>query len=343
MPGLVNAHAHTPMTLLRGLGDGLPTGRWLREVIWPREAELTAGDIARGMTLGARELLAHGITTTVEMYFALDAMADAAVEAGLRCVLASPILEGAAMPLLGDLEKQFDAVETAVERWKDHPLVSVSIGPHSPYMLGDAALTRIAEMAERLDLLVQIHLAEQRDEPPAVERLDGLGLLGPGTLAAHAVWLDERDIAVIGERGAAVAHCPVSNARHASGLAPVVDLLAAGVRVGLGTDGPVSDPRLDLFDGMRAAQRTARLRSLEADHLPADQALRMATVGSADSICRPDLGRLAPECRADIVHLELPEPTSEVPIATHLVDRAIGDHVRSVWVDGRLVFSANSG
>jgi 5-methylthioadenosine/S-adenosylhomocysteine deaminase len=331
MPGLVNVHAHTPMALMRGLGDGLPTGQWLREVIWPREAHLTTDDIRIGMSLGAAELLANGITTTVEMYFAPDVIGEVAAEYGLRCVLTPPILDGATVPLLGPIDEQVGAVERSIDRWAGHPLVSVGIGPHSAYTLDDRTLARIGELARRHDLLVQIHLAEQRDEPPAVARLDAAGLLGPSTLAAHCVWLSDDDVAILAERDVAVAHCPISNARHASGVAPIVDMLAAGVRVGLGTDGPVSDPRLDLFEAMRAAQRTARLRDLEADRLPAAQALHLATVGAADAIGRPDLGRLSPGARADIIHLELPTP--DIDAAT-IVDRASGGDVRDVWVDG---------
>jgi 5-methylthioadenosine/S-adenosylhomocysteine deaminase len=337
MPGLVNAHAHTPMTLLRGLGDGLPTGRWLREVIWPREATLTAEDIRAGMVMGARELLANGITTTVEMYFASDVIGEVAAEAGLRCVITPPILDGADVGLLGTLDEQFAAVERSIERWSGHPLVTVGIGPHSAYMLSDDTLRRVSEMAAAHDLLVQVHVAEQRDEPPAIARLDAAGLLGNRTLAAHAVWLAPDEIELLAERDVAVAHCPISNGRHASGLAPVVDLLAAGVRVGLGTDGPVSDPRLDLFDAMREAQRIARLRDGAADRLSADEVLRLATIGAANAIGRHDLGRLTPGSAADLIHVEVTAPPDGVSPAANLVDRASGTDVRSVWVAGRLV------
>lgn len=338
MPGLVNTHAHTPMTLLRGLGDGLSTADWLEQEIWPREARLDRTDVRAGMTLGAAELLSHGITTSVEMYFAPDTIADVAAEVGLRCVIAPPLVDSDAIPLLGPTEDQFALARRCIDRWRDHPLVSVMVGPHAPYTVGDESLERVAALAAETGVGVHIHLAEGRDEPPAVQRLDRLGLLGPGTVAAHAVWLDDDEIALLAERGVAVAHCPVSNARHASGIAPVVAMIDAGIRVGLGTDGPVSDPRLDLFDAMREAQRQARLRALDADQLPAQQALWLATGGAADALGRPDLGRLEPGARADLVHVELDVPLADVgDLVAHLVGSASGADVRDVWVDGNQV------
>ncbi len=335
MPGLVNTHAHTPMTLLRGLGDGLSTADWLEQVIWPREARLDRTDVRAGMTLGVTELLSHGITTSLEMYFAPDVIAEVASEAGLRCVIAPPLVDGGAIPLLGTTDEQFAMAHRCIDRWRDHPLVTVALGPHAPYTVGDDSLERVAALADETGAGVHIHLAEGRDEPPAVERLDRLGLLGPRTLVAHAVWLDEADIATLAERDVAVAHCPVSNARHASGIAPVASFLEAGIRVGLGTDGPVSDPRLDLLDAMREAQRQARLRSLDAAQLPADQALWLATGGAADALGRPDLGRLAPGTRADLIHVHLDVPVADDDdLVAHVVGSCSGADVRDVWVDG---------
>lgn len=351
LPGLVNAHAHTAMTPLRGAGDGLPTGTWLREVIWPREARLTADDVRWGMTLGAAELLANGVTTSVEMYFAGDVVGEAAAAAGLRCVVTAPLLEGGGIGLLGPFDDQLDDAVESVRRWDGHPLVTVGLGPHSGYTLGDDALARVAELARQHDLLVHVHLAEQRDEGDAVlartgrtvpAHLDHLGLLGPRTLAAHGVWLTDDDLGLLADRGVAVAHCPVSNARHASGIAPVVAMRAAGVRVGIGTDGPVSHPRLDLWDDLREAQRQARLRDLAADRLSAVEALRLATTGSADALGRADLGRLTPGARADLVHVALDVagfgPLLDADDLVAHVVAAVGGHaVRRVWVEGRLV------
>ena len=351
MPGLVNVHAHSPMVLMRGAGDGLATGEWLRTVIWPREARLTLDDVRWGMTLGAAELLANGVTTSVEMYFAGDTLAEVAAEAGLRCVVTAPLLDGGDIGLLGSIDAQLASAEASIERWSGHPLVTVGLGPHSGYTLGDASLRRVAEMAAAHDALVHVHLAEQRDEGDAVAartgrtmaaHLDHLGLLGPRTLAAHAVWLTDADIELLAERGAAVAHCPISNARHASGTAPVARLLGAGVRVGLGTDGPVSHPRLDLFAEMREAQRQARLVDLDAARLPAATALRLATAAGADALGRGDLGRLTPGARADLVHVDLAGPgvgpiVDDDDVVAHLVGAIDGGAVRQVWVEGRQV------
>jgi 5-methylthioadenosine/S-adenosylhomocysteine deaminase len=342
------------MTLLRGAGDGLPTGRWLREVIWPREARLTADDVGWGMALGAAELLANGVTTSVEMYFAGDVVGEAAAAAGLRCVVTAPLLESGGIGLLGPFDDQLAEARASVERWAGHPLVSIGLGPHSGTTLGDDALARVGELAGAHDLLVHLHLAEQRDEGDAVTartgrtvpaHLDQLGLMGPRTLAAHGVWLTDADIALLADRGAAVVHCPVSNARHASGIAPVAALRSAGVRVGLGTDGPVSHPRLDPWDDLREAQRQARLRDLTADRLPAAEALRLATTGSADALGRSDLGRLTPGACADLVEVGLDGPgvgplLEPDDLVTHVVGSVGGDAVRRVWVQGRLVVDA---
>jgi len=350
LPGFVNAHAHTPMVLVRGAGEGLPTGRWLAEVMWPREARMTADDIAAAMQLGAAELLERGFTATSEMYFHPDAMAGAAEQAGLRAILAAPLLESALFDAR-PVTEQLAAIADLRATWRDHPLVEITVGPHSAYALSEAALLGVAELAAGEPMLVHVHVAEQPGEGDGVlERtgltvpayLDRLGLLTDRTLAAHGVWLTPADIELFAARGTSVAHCPASNGRHASGIAPVAAMRAAGITVGLGTDGPASHDHLDPFEEMRTALRYARIAAADAGALEAGDVLAMATRGAADAIGRPDLGRLVAGAAADLVALRLDAATvADLSDPDELVGRIVWAgsprDVDAVWVAGRLV------
>ena len=352
MPGMVNIHCHTPMVLIRGAGEGLPVDRWLHEVMWPREARLTPEDVRVGMQAGAAELLANGITTSVEMYFHGDAVAQGAADAGLRCLVTAPVIEDAKLDRFGTWEAQLEAMVTTRERWGANNLIEVGLGPHAAYSLSEDCLREIAAIASETGMLVHIHVAEQEWEDGAVRERSGmsapaylewLGVLESRTLAAHAVWMRDDDIDILARNEVAVAHCPSSNAKHGSGVARVLDLVQAGIRVGLGTDGPASHHRLDLFEEMRMAIRLARLAAGNAAILPAAQALHMATAGAADCIDRPDLGRLTPGAWADMVAISGAEPAMNpvIPGEDDPVSRVVWSGspsaVRSVWVGGRLV------
>ncbi len=352
MPGMVNIHCHTPMVLLRGAGEGLPVDRWLHEVMWPREARLTPGDVRVGMQTGAAELLAGGITTSVEMYFHGDAVASGAADVGLRCLVTAPVIEDEQFERLGSWEAQLDEMVATRERWSSNDLIEVGLGPHAAYSLSEECLRRIASIASETGMLANIHVAEQEWEDGAVRArsgmsapayLESLGLLEGRTLAAHSVWMPDDDIEVLARNRTAVAHCPCSNAKHGSGVARVLDLIGAGVRVGLGTDGPASHHRLDLFEEMRMAIRLARVKTGDAGVLPARQALHMATAGAADCIDRPDLGRLTPGSRADMVAITGAEPAMNpvIPGEDDPISRIVWSGspsaVRSVWVGGRQV------
>jgi 5-methylthioadenosine/S-adenosylhomocysteine deaminase len=352
MPGMIDVHCHTPMVLLRGAGEGLPVDRWLHEVMWPREAQLTPDDVRIGMQVGGAELLGNGITTSVEMYFHGDAVAQGATDVGLRCVVTAPVIEEDQLKRFGTWEEQLDEMVATRDRWRNNDLIGVGLGPHAAYSVSDACLRRIAEIALDQDMLVHIHLAEEEWEDAAVreraglsapEYLESIGLFDADVLAAHGVWISETDIAILARNDIAVAHCPCSNTKHASGMAPVDELLNAGVRVGIATDGPASHHRLDLFEEMRMAIRLSRLHYRDAQHFPTTKALRMVTAEAADTIGRPDLGRLTAGCRADMVALSLSgsafQPVVEAeddPIA-RIVWSGSPAAVAGVWVDGRQV------
>lgn len=349
LPGLVNTHAHSPMTLLRGMGGDLPLLRWLNEVIWPAEARLRPDDVRAGMLLGSVEMLRNGVTTSTEMYFHAEEVAEAVLATGARGVVGGPIID---LPGL-----DWRAMIAATERWIDADglrfgpgeRVELSYAAHSAYMLPPEALRLIAESAAARGALVQIHVAEaanedarQRAEFGSVPRLlDRVGMLDGRVIAAHAVHLSDEDIALFAARGVGVAHCPGSNAKLASGFARLTDLRAASVAVGLGTDGPASNDDLDLWEEVQLSALLARLSTKDATVVGAADALLLATRGGAQALGRDDLGSLEAGRWADLVHIDTDDPAFaaglDVPdeqLLANLVWAAGSRRVRDVWVAG---------
>jgi 5-methylthioadenosine/S-adenosylhomocysteine deaminase len=353
LPGLVNSHCHSPMTLFRGSGENLPLDRWLREVLWPQEAHLTEEDVYWGMSLAAAELLCFGVTTTCEAYFHEDALADAVVAAGSRAVVTPGLLQLPGHPTgdgwWDDRIEQIRAFHAL--RSGDRDRIEVGFAPHAPYSVPLDVLADIAVAARDLDALFHIHLAETEGEgvrfvaehgrsAPAV--LEELGVFGGRVLAAHSIWLSEEDLDIYQRHDVAVAHCPQSNAKLASGMAPLAELLARGIRVGLGTDGPASNNDLDLWEEIRLAAMFARIRGHDAAALPAEDALNLATRGSGLAIGRPDLGVLAAGAKADMIAIDLDTPAfvpllEDAQIIEHLVWSASSRLVTDVWVAGTQV------
>lgn len=356
LPGLVNAHAHSPMTLLRGMGADLPLLRWLREVIWPAEARLRPADVRAGMLLGSVEMLGNGVTTSAEMYFHAEEMAEAVLATGARAVLGGPVID---LPGL-----DWRAMIAATDRWIDADglrfgpgeRVELSYAAHSAYMLPPEALRLTAESAAARGALVQIHVAEatdedveQRAEFGSVPRLlDQVGMLDGRVIAAHAIHLSDEDIALFAARGAGVAHCPGSNAKLASGFARLADLRAAAVAVGLGTDGPASNDDLDLWEEIQLSAMLARLSTKDAMAIGAGDALLLATRDGAAALGRDDLGALEAGRWADMVHIGIDGPAFatglDVPdgqLLANLVWAAGSRHVRDVWVAGEQVVAGS--
>ncbi|HVV14026.1 amidohydrolase [Amycolatopsis sp.] len=354
LPGLVNAHAHTPMTLLRGMGGDLPLLRWLREIIWPAEAKLRAEDVRAGMMLGSLEMLSRGVTTSAEMYFHAEEMAEAVLTTGARAVLGGPIMD---LPGLDWRE-----MITAAARWIDADglrfgpgeRIELSFAAHSAYMLPPEALRLTAEAAAPRNALVQIHVAEAADEDErqradfgSVPRLlEVAGLLDGRMIAAHAVHLSDGDIALFAKHGVGVAHCPGSNAKLASGFARLTDLRAASVPVGLGTDGPASNDDLDLWEEIQLAAMFARLSTKDSAALSGADALLLATRGGAEALGRNDIGALEAGRWADFVHLDAEDFAFALGLAVpdeqllaNLVWAAGSRRVRDVWVAGDQVLA----
>ena len=344
------------MTLFRGSGENLPLHRWLNEVLWPQEANLTEDDVYWGMTLAEAELLCFGVTTTCEAYFFEDALADAVMDAGARAVVTPGVLRLPGQS--GDerwwVRRTDEIVGFHARRHGERGRLEVGFAPHAAYTVPLDGLVHVAEAARQLDALFHIHLAETEEEcrrfadehgdsTPSV--LARAGVLDGRVLAAHSIWLSRADLDCYRQFDVAVAHCPQSNAKLASGVAPLAEFLARGIRVGLGTDGPASNNDLDLWEEVRLAAMLARIREHDAGALSAPAALDLATRGAGGALGRPDLGVLAPGGRADMVAVRLDDPAF-VPLLgdgrmiEHLVWSASSRLVTDVWVAGVPVVSA---
>jgi 5-methylthioadenosine/S-adenosylhomocysteine deaminase len=347
VPGLVNAHCHAPMTLLRGNADDKPLGPWLREDIWPVEAELTPADVEAGAALGVLEQIRSGVTAFVDMYFEMDRVASVVEDAGLRALLGHGIIsegkdEAGAREELATAREFAEEYDGAADG-----RVQTALTPHSLTTVDPELLATCAETAADLDVPLHVHVNETEDEvDPIVEERGvrplefaaDLGLLGPDTFVAHAVHTDEREIELLAETGTGVAHCPASNMKIASGAAPVTEMLATGVDVGVGTDGPATNNDLDVFDELRDAATLAKLRERDASAVPADEAFGLATEGAAAATGLPG-GRVEPGAPADlaVVDLTAPHLTPVHDPVSHLAYAVRASDVRHTVCDGRVL------
>jgi len=347
-PGLVNAHSHAPMVLFRGQGEGLPLERWLQEVMWPREARLTPEDVEVAMTAASAEMLANGVTTSVEMYFHPERIAAAVATTGARALIATALIPIPGMP---PYEEQLRAVVDLAAGVPDDGTIEYGVGPHAAYTVPLPLLRETAAVAREHGMLLHVHVAETATEGAGLLATHGLSVpallaahdvLGGRVLAAHCVHMDDADLDLWREHDVAVAHCPASNAKLASGVAPLRAMLDRGIRVGLGTDGPASNDGLDLLADTRLAASLARLAGRSATALTAAEAFWLASGAAADAIGRPDLGQLTAGRRADLVHVDTRdlvfEPVGDpADLLAHLVWSGAARHVRDVWVAGRPV------
>ncbi|MDX9862518.1 MAG: TRZ/ATZ family hydrolase [Rhodospirillales bacterium] len=348
MPGLVNLHGHAAMSLMRGYADDRPLMAWLHERIWPAEKKHVSEAFVRdGSLLAAAEMLAGGVTTVNDMYFFPRAAGEAFLRAGLRAVLGMIVLEFPSNYAV-DADDYLARGLALRDELKGEPLVSFAFAPHAPYTIADATFGRIGTLAEQLGLPIHTHIHETAGEIAdslkqhgvrPLERLARLGLLGPNFIGVHAVHLNEAEIDVLATHGCHIAHCPSSNLKLASGIAPIAALTQAGVNLGFGSDGAASNNRLDVFAEMRLAALLAKAASGDAKALPAAAALRAATLDAARALNLDDrIGSITPGKRADLVAVDLSGPACQ-PVfdpVSHLVYAAGREHVTHVWVDGRL-------
>jgi len=349
-PGLIDTHTHAAMSLFRGIADDLRLQDWLEKFIFPAEAKNVTADFVRwGTRLGCLEMLLSGTTTFTDMYYFEDVVAEAAQEAGMRGVLGETII---GFPV-ADHQTPADALrftERYLTRFAHDPLIVPAVAPHALYTNSDETLRASRALANRFHAPLLIHVAETRKElddemakrhATPVQTLDNLGVFHGRTVAAHCVWVNEGDLAILQARGVGVAHCPSSNMMLASGIAPVVRMLALGLNVGLGPDGPAgSNNDFNLFEEMDLAAKLQKVAAHDPQVLPASTALAMATIGGARVLgMEKEIGSLEAGKLADMIVVRLDRPNA-VPLydpISQMVYALKGDDVRDVMVNGRAV------
>ena len=359
IPGLVNAHTHAPMTLLRGMADDLRLEVWLLGYMMPVEREFVSPDFCRlGTLLACAEMIRSGITCFADMYYFEDAVAQATAEAGMRAVCSQTVLKFPT-PDAASYEDSLASAREFITRWKGHPLIVPSVAPHAPYTCTPEILQACASLAVEFDVPLHTHIAETREEVdewrekydmPVVPWVKKQGLLEAKVLAAHCVHLDDGEIHTLQHAGAGVAHNPSSNLKLASGFAPVVDMLEAGLSVGIGTDGPASNNDLDMFEEMRLATFIAKGVSGDPTALPARLTLAMATRLGAQALHLGHLtGSIEPGKRADLVLVglrgihNLPQFNRDPQsVYSRLVYAGKASDVTDVMVNGRWLLREGS-
>jgi 5-methylthioadenosine/S-adenosylhomocysteine deaminase len=349
IPGLVNTHTHVPMTLFRGLADDLDLQEWLTKYIFPAEAKNVTEDFVRtGAQLGLAEMIRGGTTTYCDMYYFEDAIADETQKAGVRGVLGETVID---FPV-ADNKTNAEAmayVERFVKKWQGNSLITPAIAPHAPYTVSEEHLKAVRAFSDRTGALVVIHVAETRKEVEDIEKAHGarpvaylarIGFLNNRVIAAHVVWANQEEIALLKQLGVGVAHNPQSNMKLASGVAPVPQMLAADVAVGLGTDGAASNNDLNMWEEMDTAAKLHKVTSGDPKVVSALQAFEMATIRGARALHLDNqIGSLEVGKRADLCIVDL-DDLSQTPlynIYSHLVYATKENDVRTVIIEGRVV------
>lgn len=350
MPGLVNTHTHLPMTLFRGLADDLPLKAWLEEHIFPAEAAVIApAAVHWGTLLACAEMALAGTTTCCDGYFLEDSVAEAVEASGLRAVLGQGVIDHPA-PGVPDPGRNLDAARRFCRRWQGRSQrIHPSVFCHAAYTCSAETLAGAKRICEEFGLLFQVHAAETRWEnehlratrgASPVRLLDRAGVLDPAALLAHCVWVDADDIALIAGRGAKVSHNPESNMKLGSGVAPVARMQAAGITVGIGTDGCASNNDLDLFQTMDLTAKLQKAASLDPTVLSAETVIRMATIDGARALgLEGEIGSIEAGKQADLILIDTRKPHL-TPIhhpASAVVYAAKGSDVQTVMVAGRMV------
>lgn len=325
MPGLVNPHNHVAMTLFRGTPDNLPVMEWLQKYIWPMEARLKPKDVYYGSMVGCMEMMKNGITTFGDMYFFADQVGLAVKDVGIKALVSSVVLDVVPEKMGGI--KQLEQTLKKVKRIKSKKVRSW-LGPHSPYSCSEDILKRVKEISEKQKLRINIHLSESKSEvdemkkkkgKSPVEFLDDIGFLDSTITAAHCVHVSETDMKILKEKKVSVVHCPTSNIRLGSGVAPVCEMMKNGITVGLGTDGPASNTSLDMFQEMNAAVSLHKINKKEI--------LDFATINAAKCLgLENEIGSIEVGKKADIIILN-----------AQGIDSLSGKNVESVIIDGAVV------
>jgi len=349
LPGLINTHGHSAMALLRGVGDDLPLERWLRDRIWPLERAVVDGPfVYHGARLAAAEMLRAGVTCCSDMYFYPAEAAQGLRSLGMRAVVGILAIDFPSR-YASDADDYIRQGLAARDALMDDPLIGFTVAPHAPYTVADATLLRLAALAEELDLQLHIHVHETAQEVEdgqrqhgmrPLARLERLGLVNERLIAVHATQLLDAEIELLARSGSSIVHCPTSNLKLASGIAPTARLLAAGVNVAIGTDGAASNNRLDLLREANLAALLAKGQTGQAQSLPAWQALECATLGGARALgLEAQIGSIEPGKQADLAALDLGgvenQPCPDV--ISQIIYCAGREHVTHVWVAGAAV------
>jgi 5-methylthioadenosine/S-adenosylhomocysteine deaminase len=352
LPGLINAHCHAGMTLLRGVADDLPLDAWLKDSIWPLESQWVNRDfVADGTRLAIAEMLLGGITCFADMYYFPDVVAAVAGECGMRASVGMIALE---FPTIWaqTVDEYISKGLEVHDRYQGDPLITTAFAPHAPYTVSDETLRRIRQLADELEVPVHTHLHETAEEIQRsvadcgmrpLARLQSLGLVTPALSAVHATQLIDAEIMTLAEANASVVHCPRSNMKLASGNCRVHDLRAAGVNVAVGTDGAASNNRLDILAELQLAALLGKQVAEDASALPAAQALELATTNGAIALgLEKEIGQLAAGKAADVICIDLDGP-GQIPIhdpISALVYSASREQVSDVWIAGEHLVEA---
>lgn len=349
MPGFVNTHTHVPMTMLRGYADDLPLHEWLTEHIFPAEARMVTPENVRiAARLAFVEMIKSGTTCFNDMYFYEDIIAEEAREAGIRGVMGESLIDFPTASFKS-VDEGLALCEKLIRRWEGDPLIHPSVCAHAPYTCSKKTLLKAKRLADKYAALLQIHLAETRKEveditvrtgmPPA-EYLYSIGLLDRNVIAAHCVWLNEREIGLMARSGTSVGHCPKSNLKLASGIADTDTYLKAGITVGIGTDGTASNNTLDMVEEMRFAALLPKAMHYDPQAVDARTALRMATIGGARALGLGDVtGSLEAGKSADLIVVN-GAASNIVPVYdpySAIVYAMNSKNVRSSMVTGRWI------
>ncbi len=349
MPGLINTHTHVPMTIFRGYADDMPLHEWLYDYIFPVESEfVNAENVTLGTKLAMAEMLRSGTTTFNDMYYHIEDIATVVDQVGMRAVLSESVIDFPA-PNSPTPEDGLKTAEQLIRKWGNHSRITISVSAHAPYSCSSELIQSAKALADKYQVPFNIHVAETRKEfeqtmkdfnLTPVGYLNQLGVLGPNVIAAHAVHITPEDIQILIQRSVSVAHNPECNMKLASGVAPIPELLKAGVKVGLGTDGVASNNDLDLFDEMNTAAILHKLNSKDPTVLDAQTVVEMATMGGARVLgMESEIGSLEAGKKADMILMDMMQPHAHpiYNIYSLLVYSMKGADVESVIIDGKFV------
>jgi len=351
LPGLINTHCHSPMALFRGMADDLPLKSWLYEHIFPAEAKYISPDTVYWASLLASvEMIASGTTTCIDGYFFADEIVKALHKSGMRALVAQGVIDFPA-PGVPDSKKNLDVASAFLQRWMHFSdRIIPGIFCHSPLTCSEKTLLRARDISTQFDFPLQIHLSETREEVGEIKQksslrpvfyLDELGLLNRHLIAAHAIYLNEEEIDLLAEKKVKIAHCPESNMKLGSGVAPIAQMLEKGIAVSIGTDGCASNNNLDLFAEMDTTAKLAKVANLDPAIIDARTVLAMATIGGARAIGLENrIGTIEPGKKADIIIVDAHSPhmTPMYNPYSQLVCSATGGDVRDVIINGNMVY-----